>query len=199
MAEYLDLGKVLDPEKFTAWINRTEQFENFVHVYGSDFKIPDYPCWMEYQGEGGLDGSISFTRNTIKDPVLIGMVDELYDIFLGFFPPSIKPNRERIHLIKTRGCIPVHRDEANRLSCINIGLKNSQSALTHISTDGIYENFNSSHATFRVAPGHAYLLNTAQWHSVESPKDVVRYLVTYGFGVPFSTLKQPFSAMIENR
>jgi hypothetical protein len=192
MAEYLDLGKVVDPDQFNEWIERTLQFETVVHRYGTEFKIPDYPCWMEYRGEGGLQGYISFTRNTSLDPVLQDMIDTLQVTFKNFFPEGIIPSRERIHLIKTSGCIPVHRDEANRLCCINIGIKNSDAAITRISNDGVYDNFNSNHSEFRVKPGHAYLMNTGQWHSVESSPDTVRYLITYGFGVHYHIIANAF-------
>ena len=134
----INLGKLIDPTEFQIYIDEAEKLETVVHKYGGEFIVPDYPCWMEYKNEGEVEGSISFTRHTNKHPVLSQMVKKVIDILTPIFPDNIPPIIERVHFIRTMGSIVPHRDEAGRYACINIGVKNSSSAITKISNDNIY-------------------------------------------------------------
>jgi hypothetical protein len=120
------------------------------------------------------------------------MTQKVYHILENIFPSSIPVQIERIHLIRTKGNITPHKDEAGRTACINIGVRNSSGALTKMSNDGIKENFNVNHYTTTIDEGHAYLLNTNQFHSVECLNDSPRYLITYGFGVTYEILEKEF-------
>ena len=189
MSHLIKIGKVLDPSDFQKYINEAEKLETVVHKYGTEFVVPDYPCWMKYSNEAGVSGSISFSRHTYKHPVLREMVDKIVELLTPIFPENAKPNIERVHFLKTKGSIVAHRDEAGRMTCINIGLKNSSSAITKISNDDILENFENNHTQYRIEDGTAYLLNTNSLHSVEGT-DVDRYLITYGFGHSFEIMKK---------
>lgn len=188
----LSLGQLLDPNQFESYIEEASKLETVVHKYGTQFKIPDYPCWMAYKNEGNIEGSISFTRNTKDNPILNEMIEKVMTVFKTIFINGLEPKPERIHFIRTIGNIVPHKDEAGRTACINIGLKNSSSAITRISNDGLYETFNKNNTPYIVKEGFGYLLNTNQIHSVESLNTEPRYLITYGFGVPFNTLTKHF-------
>lgn len=188
--DIIQIGKLIDPSEFSKYIEEAEKLEVFVHVYGQAFYIPEYPCWMEYKNEGDQIGSISFTRNTYKHPVLSLMTNELVELFTPIFPKDNPPLQERWHFIKTTGNIVTHRDEAGRNACINIGVKNSSGAITRLSNDGIFENFENNNSEYIIKEGFGYLLNTHQWHSVESTSTEPRYLITYGFGAKFDNLRK---------
>lgn len=182
------LGKLIDVKDYFSYIEESEKLEVVFHNYGEKLIIPDYPCWMEYKNQGTEIGSISFTRHTFKHHVLREMTLKIKSVLEKIFPSSIPVLVERIHLLKTSGNIPIHKDESRRSSCINIGIKNSSVATTKISKDGIYNNFQKNHQSIRLVDGYGYLMNTYQWHSVESPFGINRYLITYGFKENFNYL-----------
>lgn len=183
------LGKIINPEDFEKFIEASKSLETVVHKYGQHFSIPEYPCWMEYRNEGNVNGSISFSRHTHKHPVLHEMTQKVVDILSDLFPVDIKPMIERVHFLKTRGSIVKHRDEAGRLSCINIGLMNSDSAITKISNDDVFMNFENNHTDYNIEDGVAYLLDTHRLHAVSGNPNIDRYLITYGFDKPFDEIK----------
>ena len=188
----VDLGKLINSNDFQIYVDEAEKLETVVHKYGEDFVIPDYPCWMEYRNEGDVEGSISFTRHTNKHPILKEMVEKVFNIFKIIFPANRPVILERIHFIRTKGSVIVHKDEAGRNTCINIGVRNSIGAITKMSNDNIKHNFNNNHSAITVIEGHGYLMNTNQYHAVESINDKPRYLITYGFGDTFDVLKKEF-------
>ena len=188
----VDLGKLINSNDFQIYVDEAEKLETVVHKYGEDFVIPDRPCWMEYKNEGDVEGSISFTRHTNKHPILKEMVEKVFNIFKIIFPASRSVILERIHFIRTKGSVIVHKDEAGRNTCINIGVRNSIGAITKMSNDNIKHNFNNNHSAITVIEGHGYLMNTNQYHAVESINDKPRYLITYGFGDMFDVLKKEF-------
>lgn len=190
MSNLIRLGSILDPVDFQKYIDEAEKLETVVHKYGTDFVVPDFPCWMQYSNEAGVKGSISFSRHTYKHPVLREMVEKIVELLTPIFPENLKPNIERVHFLKTRGSIVAHRDEAGRMTCINIGLKNSSSATTKISNDDIFENFQNNHSDYKIEDGVAYLLNTNSLHAVDGDDNLDRYLITYGFGHSFGTMKK---------
>lgn len=190
--DIIQIGKLIEPLEFSKYIEEAEKWETVVHKYGSEFVVPDYPCWMEYKNEGNIEGSISFSRNTYKNPLMAEMVEKVLKILTPIFPQAIQPIKERVHFIRTTGFIVLHKDEAGRNTSINIGLKNSSGAITRMSNDGVYENFKTNNTPWVIKEGVGYLMNVNQWHEVESISDEPRYLITYGFGAKFDVLKDKF-------
>lgn len=159
--------------------NELDTLPIVTHLYGADFSnVPsDQMCWMTY---GNSNGTISFSRNTkLKYPDfcnhVVSYLENLFD--LKFYP-------ERVHFIKTTGTVGIHRDEAGRNCCINIGLLNSDKAVTQISTENDVSLFEENYHSYIVEPGCAYLLNTQLLHRVQSEEEK-RILVTYGFGATY--------------
>ncbi len=159
-----------------------EHLPEVIHRYGSDFdNVPtDKLCWMTYAGK---QGNISFSRNTYQFyPEVAKYVVEYMKTIVDV-PLYI----ERVHFIRTTGIVEPHRDEANRGCCINFGLKNSNSAITEISQDPDITNFDATKEQFICQDGGVYLLDTQKIHSVKGTKEK-RFLITYGFQVPFGTI-----------
>lgn len=158
--------------------DKLELLPEIIHEYGSGFdNIPaDVLCWMTYKLDSG---QISFSRNThlFCPEVVDYTVTYLNRLFNIRFLP------ERVHFLRTNRSIGMHRDESGRKSCINIGLKNSNSAKTFIS-DGTEQNYENECQEFCVNDGSAYLLDTSKLHSVEG-SHINRYMITYGFGSTF--------------
>lgn len=188
----LDLGKIINPAEFQSYMDEADKMEVVGHKYGAVQVVPDYPCWMEYSNEDNVIGSISFSRHTAKHPILREMTQKVFHILENIFPSGIPVLIERIHLIRTKYNLPPHKDEAGRNACINIGVRNSSGAHTKMSNDGILENFKVNHSITAVAEGHAYLMNTNQFHSVECLNDNFRYLITYGFSEKYENLEKAF-------
>jgi hypothetical protein len=187
----LELGRLIDPEEFTSYIEAAEGLETIIHKYGGNTVVPDYPCWIEYKNEGGITGSISFSRHTGKHPILSEMSKKVADVLRPIFPEKYEPEINRVHLIRTKGDIPIHRDEAGRLTCINIGLKNSSEAVTCMGASDIpREEFYKTHSKTILKDGYGYLVNTHEWHSVNAMSDNPRYLITYGLGAKFDYFKK---------
>lgn len=193
MYTIINLGKILNSSDFDKYIIEAEKLDTIVHKYGTTFNIPNSPCWMKYDNEGGEEGSISFTRHTYDHPILKEMVEDIIKILTPFFPKNNLPNKNRIHLVKTIKSIFPHVDESGRLCCINIGIKNASSAETFISSDGVKENFYHNREKHVLKDGYGYLVNTSQYHSVTSSSDIPRYLITYGFGVPIDVIIKNFN------
>ena len=148
---------------------------------------------MEYLNEGSVQGSISFTRNTDKHPILSEMVTLILQIFSEIFDKELPLLRERVHFIRTKGSIVPHRDEGGRRCCINIGVKNSTGALTKLSIDDKFETFDEQHETYIIDPGVGYLLDTSRIHAVAATNDQPRYLITYGFAESFAKVSSLLS------
>lgn len=90
---------------------------------------------------------------------------------------------QRVNLIRTIGGfdVDVHCD-ATRSSCINIGLKNSNTFRTRISDNQDINNFyNNSTETYTMNDGDVYLISIGNAHCVESLTTVPesRYIITY--------------------
>lgn len=185
----LNLGKLIDYHSFENYIKEVEVLPEIIHKYGKEFVVPDYPCWITYLNEGNIKGSISFTRHTYKHPILNKLCNDIIEILKSIFTNDISLIIERVHVVKTTGSIPIHRDEAGRISCINIGLKNASGAITHTSVNQTKESFPYNHQSIILENGYGYLVDTYQYHAVENLNDQPRYLITYGFGNNFEFLK----------
>ncbi len=156
--------------------------EEVIHEYGSEFNIPpDRFLWMNYSRP---EGTIGFTRNTSKfypelADYVVKYLESLVD--LKFYP-------ERVHFIRTRGSIVPHRDEAGRKCCINIGIQNSNSAITRYSDIDKEETFMQDYTECVCEDGSAYLLDTGKLHAVKG-SNMDRILITYGFGATFNQIR----------
>jgi len=167
-----------------------------IHTYGAESfpQIPHELCWLTYE-EQRVDiskygetqtGAISFSRNTAR--FLPDFVDSVTDVLKKTFP-AIAWRTDRVHLIRTHGYIPPHTDEV-RTCALNIGLAWSNSAETQLSTNNQESDFlvtSRDYSTYTMQDKEAYLLDVSKFHAV-SPLTLFsqpRYLVTYGFGVPF--------------
>lgn len=177
-------------------IRRVLDLREVIHTYGSGSfpTIPRELCWMTYE-EQRVDiskygetqtGAISFTRNT--SVFLPEFVESVTDLLKTRFP-FIAWRADRVHLIRTHGYIPPHIDEV-RTCALNIGLRDSNSAETQLSTNNQESDFlltSRDYSTYVMQDKEAYLLDVSKFHAV-SPLTLFaqpRYLVTYGFGVPF--------------
>jgi hypothetical protein len=189
-----NLGELIKPELLYKFVDAAEILKVVSHQYGTAYNIPLYPCWMEYLNEGGVQGSISFTRNTDKHPVLSEMVTLVLQIFSEIFDNKLPLLRERVHFIRTKGNIVPHRDEGGRRCCINIGIKNSTGALTKIGIDDTFETFDERHKTYIINPGVGYLLDTSRIHAVTATNEHPRYLITYGFAESFAKVSTLLSS-----
>ncbi len=152
------------------------------HNYGDTFNnIPsDKTVWMTYKLP---EGSISFTRNTqIQFPEVAKTVVEYLSGII-----DVPLLTERVHFLKTTGIVKPHRDEAGRNCCINIGVLNSDSAITKISDKDNIDTFFDDCVDYQCKDGNAYLLNTQKLHSVIG-SSVDRFLITYGFGSSFDQI-----------
>ena len=186
----LKIGTLINPAEFDQYIIEAEKLETVFHKYDNPFNVPDYPCWMAYKTLRDSEGSISFSRHTSTHPILKEMVSKIADILTPILPVKHPAIPERIHFIRTIGSVLPHIDEASRMCCINIGVKNSSSAVTKISNDGIPENFSINNTAYTIEDGVGYLLNTNQLHSVEGDLSIPRYLITYGFGAQFNIVEK---------
>lgn len=185
----ISLGKILDQNLLEKYLEIALLLPDVVHKYGEDFKLPEYPCWMSYANEGGIVGSISFTRNTFQHAQLKEMSYYVINILRKLFKGNFPLDPARVHILKTVGDIVVHRDEAGRKCCINIGIKNTSGAITHTSINQTRETFHDNHTSHQLLDGYGYLLNTYEYHSVEYVNSDPRFLITYGFGADFDIIK----------
>lgn len=181
-----DLGKIVNSNEFYEYIDVVKTYEVLTHEYGTDFKVPDYPCMMQYAAPG-LTGIITFSRNTYLDERLQPMCNKIVDILSEIFKPVIKFDPKRVHILKTTGTVIPHRDEAGRISCINIGIMNASSAITKFSEANTLEEYNLTHYDAIAEDGHGYILDTSKFHSVIGT-DIERYMITYGFGATYNQL-----------
>jgi hypothetical protein len=126
------------------------------------YEIPEY-------------GRIGFSRNTYQH--LPEVVNYTHDFLKSRFP-NLPLYKERICFLQTIGSVPQHRDESSRLSCINIGLNNTSSAITRISTDDNFETFSINYKDYICEDGSVYLLNSSIVHSVIGDMEIKRTLIT---------------------
>lgn len=144
-----------------------------VHKYGDEQPPKDVFRWMSYKNEGNVNGNIDFARDCGKffpevAEYVVWYLSELFDM---------KFSKEYVNFMRTSGDIVRHTDEVRR-SCINIGIKNTDSAITRF-----YEE--TTALDFRVKQGSVYLLDVSKPHSVHSDDNSTRLLITIGFEKTF--------------
>jgi hypothetical protein len=101
----------------------------------------------------------------------------------AFVNHVIKPGNINLIRIKAGENAAPHSD-TNRKICINIGLRNSNSCVTHITENESIEDFwNKLRHSFIMEDGDIYILNIRNSHAVESLVDkdsgITRYIITY--------------------
>jgi hypothetical protein len=200
MENFVLLGRVLkNINEYDHYLTEVEKLEVVIQKYYHEMTIPEYPCWLRYENERNQIGSISITSNLHKHSILSNLTKQIADLLnLTFLNKNFKFKSTKINLIRTTGMIGIHQDQGNRLCCINIGLKNSNTAITKISNDKDINNFENTYETLSVLDGYAYLMNTSNWHSVESLGNSVRYLITYNFSNSYSNLLELLNISKEN-
>lgn len=177
----LDNGFLL-PKDFN--LSEFENFPIYKHSYGNEMEEnPTTLYWTEYQLNREIYGTISFLRKLhIAYPDIAKYIVE----YLGTLFNNIEFDYRRIGLLKTRGSVIPHFDESSRMCCINIGIKNSDTAITKVSATKEYELFEENSYPIQCKDGHTYLLDTSSIHEVVSLDDTKdRFLFTYGFGAEF--------------
>jgi hypothetical protein len=170
-------------------ISDFENLKVYKHVYGqSKDDDPDHIYWLEYQISDQGSGTISFARRLYLDyPEIAEYVIE----YLSALFPSIPFDVKRVNLLKTKGSIPKHVDESFRSCAVNIGIKNSSTAITRTSRTKSYHLFNEQSSDFICKDGHSYLLDTGSIHEVISlDESSDRFLFTYGFGRNFDEISR---------
>jgi len=194
MTGLVDLdNKFIMPDFFN--IDILENLPIHKHVYGQPMDPdPKTLYWTEYQY---AEGMISFARKLyIEYPeVAKYIVSYMKTLF-----PNVLFDYQRVGLLKTRGDVTPHCDESNRKCCINIGIKNSSSAITKTSKlkvpEYTRELFEEVCASNRCQDGSAYLLDTSSVHEVISlDLTVNRYLFTYGFGRSFEEIYSQYNGI----
>lgn len=177
---FVNLGEIFDHFMFADLIEIVETLPLYKHQYGQKFETPEFPVWMTYLNKDNIPLPISFTRNTHMDPRLNRMCKSIADLLKNKFAYDF--DYKKIHCIKTSGMVPAHRDEGGRNCCINIGIKNSEKAITTVAKNKHETEINNINSVnFTVKDGYAYLLNTNCLHKVNQNSDVNRYLITYPF------------------
>jgi hypothetical protein len=152
-----------------------------VHKYGSPQPSVSNFMWMEYNNEGFHTGRISFCRNIGTHwPEAAYHVIEYLSSLLPDWP--LDPNR--VAFMRTYGNIAPHRDEGGRLCCINIGIRDSDVAVTRVSLDDDFDTFDREYEDHTVNDGCSYLLDVSRVHAVYQTSLGNRLLISYGFGVP---------------
>ncbi len=172
-------------------VNLLEKLPIYKHHYGMPMEEnPKTLYWTEYQPTVPGTGTISFARKLyLQYPEVAHYITN----YLNELFPRINFDYRRVNLLKTKGNIQPHVDESNRMSCINIGIKNSSSATTRTSSVKDKNLFEGNFQEIICQDNHSYLLDTSSYHEVVSNNSQTeRYLFTFGLGVSFETMKKEF-------
>lgn len=187
----IKLCKLLDALDFEKYIEASDSFPVKLRKHGDPFLVVDYPYWQKYSQS--QNGNISFAVNSFMDPIVNEMTLNVAELLKEIFPRDMPVDSTRVRLVRTIGNVNRHRDEAGRLSCINIGLRNSSASITRFGVEDKLETFDTNHVDYKVEEGCAYLVNTGILHEVIGPQ-IPRYLITYGFqNIPFDVISEKFA------
>ena len=162
------------------------------NIAGSTLKdTTGIPFWQQYKS------NICFARNFYKafpsdcekiSYILedikkeLGDVTDPSDMLSLFLNSTIVPNNVNLMKIPCGVTIEPHTD-LNRKICVNIGLKNSNSAITYVSDYEEKDFWNNPSQTYQMEDGDMYLLNVKKTHAVKSivsrDSNLDRYIITY--------------------
>lgn len=170
-------------------IPKIEKTIESFNINGEILKDPTgIPFWQKYPA------NVSFARNfyiNFQDECQ-KVADELSKIKpeilealneVDILNPDIKfiPHKVGLMRLYTGTSILPHTD-INRSICINIGLKNSNSAITYVSDYQVENFWNNPLETYQMEDGDVYLLNVKNTHAVKPAyenNNVDRYIITY--------------------
>lgn len=176
-------------DEITSKIEKTVVSQN---IAGNILKDEsEIPFWQQYKS------NICFARNfyqAFPDKCAI-VVDKLIAIqenlrntnnpskILGAFLDSdIRPKGVNLMKIPCGVVVAPHTD-LNRTLCVNIGLKNSNTAITHVSEYGEKDFWSNPTDTYQMEDGDVYILNVKKTHAVKSTvskdSNLDRYILTY--------------------
>jgi hypothetical protein len=149
------------------------------------------PFWQKYKS------NICFARNfyttfskecEIVAHTLNNIKNELSDtnnpsyMLSLFLNSAIIPKRVNLIKIPCGVTVDPHTD-LNRKICVNIGLKNSNSATTYVSDYEEKDFWNNPTEDYQMEDGDMYLLNVEKTHAVKSivskDSNLDRYIITY--------------------
>ena len=170
-----------------------ENLPDLKHQYGQPYPVSEEIHWMSYEAsenEAKIPNSdISFSTHTYK--FMPEFTENVIEKFKETFGTEISWDKERIRILRTKGYIYPHVDEV-RNSCINIGLFNSNLAITHFGKTNNISDFEEPLNTesYICQDGEAYLLNVQNLHAIYPTKESneFRYLITYSFIADYNTL-----------
>jgi hypothetical protein len=148
------------------------------------------PFWQKY--ESGICFARNFytafpTECNIVARTLTSIKDELYntdnpsEFLLLFLNSTILSWKVNLMKVPSGLNVSPHTD-VNRSTCINIGLKNSNTAITYVS-NYTEENFWSNPTEeYQMEDGDVYLLNNKKTHAIKSivskDSNLDRYIIT---------------------
>jgi len=187
-----------DPEELT------KNFKVVSNVNGNVISLPGGAYWQYYTS------GIYFTRNFYKSfpeiceeiaHLLIQLQNKYCTLTDSSYLVNLfvnhKINIDNITLIKVVSgkSVDLHFDRT-RSFAVNIGLKNSNTCLTHIYSGkkvvGTLINEENVKHTLRMNDGDVYILEVNQPHAVESLSNINdhkdRYLISYSFKTPAGIL-----------
>jgi hypothetical protein len=162
-----------------------------IHTYGdAEIQYPNKVYWITY-APGKINdkgGKISFSRNSQLLTILNTETTAYLENLL-----KQKIDNTRLHLMRTYGNILPHVDEV-RTCAINIGLENSESAITTVNKKpGKFIFIDTEDClSVRCSVGTPYLLDVSKTHEVtaDNPHSI-RYMMTY-------SMRENYHSFIEN-
>lgn len=191
MKNFIRFNEILDYKKYISLISELEKLKVYIQKYNNPFCAPNYPCWIKYENERNLKGSISITSNLYKlnflNDALSNIATDLNNSSLG---KKIFFKKTKINFIKTNNEVGIHKDQGNRITALNIGLMNSNQGTTRFSLDNSLENFYKNTEELIINDGEGVIINAEVFHSVSHNSNQDRYLITYNLGKSFQEIKK---------
>lgn len=149
----------------------------YIHKYGDKQPTLDHFSWMSYRSKYGHMGQIDFARAC---EIFMPSAAEYFINYLSKII-DITDILGSVSFIRTSGNVAAHVDEM-RTSCINIGICNTESAITRFyNTDGTLSDFT-------VAVGDVYLMDVSKRHAVVTNNKSVRLLMSYNMTCSFENI-----------
>jgi hypothetical protein len=163
--------------EFTPSSEYLQSLPEIIHKYGEP--KPEFlgSRWVTYAAQPDRY-RLSFLGSVVES------MPEFASDVLGYLGGLLgeAPDPDGLALMRTIGSVPLHQDET-RLCAINIGLYNTESAIT-----SCYDATGMIVEQVRCTNGSVYLLNTAAVHSVCSETFTPRFLISYALYQPFDVI-----------
>lgn len=191
MKNVIKVGKLFNASQFQNLIYETKNLKTYIQKYNDEFKIYNDPCWITYENERNIEGSISITTHLYKIESIVSILDKIASILNhSYLGKVIHFKKSKINIVKTIGDVAVHKDQGDRMSALNIGLYNSNSAITKFGLNDNLQDFNYNNEKLVVEDSYGYIINTLAFHSVSAYGKDERYLITYNIKEPFENIKK---------